>query len=726
LKYGKSTDEIMKKGRSKEFQQADGVRESLVEQIPAKLLKTLDDLDIGQLVCDLWDRENSNRVDWLDRQRLLEKEYEEFIEPLYAAPAAWSSTLHYPVTLTVGKTYHARMLSAITAVDPPFNVKARKEANVEKAPVIQELMQYTTKEWSNFHQGMDDVYDTWVWDWCMRGTGILKPRWEKQFVKFKDVIEEEETEVIVQTAPDGLPAEIETTSMVEREVDRIITTFDGPVVDAVAPEDIVLVGSADPHRAEAVIHRTFMNRSDLLMQADRGVFSEERVEDLLEHTAPTIPGSDVTDANKHQRVIRSGESQLSPDHRKDRYELLEGHLKVSVDKTGIDVDVVVFVEKKSRKILRATYLHRIMQTGVRPFFKADFHLRRGATFGAGLPEIIYSLTKEIDTVRNLRMDFGLLSSLPFGYYRATSSLETDKIPIEPGQLVPLDNPQTDVFFPQLGNRTAFGFQEESAIYQMLERYTGTSDLQHGIIAGQGATRTATGARALMGESNTNLNVYLKRLQRPLGQLYRYMLAMLQKKIKPGFAYRLQGPDGKDVFREIQSREELQGAYDFILDANSANSNPQVQIEAASQVLQLTGNPLDIQLGIVSPLERFEAIKNYLQALGVKDYSRFIRKPQMSRAYSPAEMVDRIINGIDLTLAPDMDLQGFVTYAQEIFSRDDILGQFSPQQAMALGAKVQEATQLLEALQQQQAQVANQQQQQTNSTMGPPMPEGGAL
>jgi hypothetical protein len=283
-----------------------------------------------------------------------------------------------------------------------------------------------------------------------------------------------------------------------------------------------------------------------------------------------------------------------------------------------------------------------------------------------------------------------------------------------------------VFFPQLGNRTAFGFQEESAIYQMLERYTGTSDLQHGIIAGQGATRTATGARALMGESNTNLNVYLKRLQRPLGQLYRYMLAMLQKKIKPGFAYRLQGPDGKDVFREIQSREELQGAYDFILDANSANSNPQVQIEAASQVLQLTGNPLDIQLGIVSPLERFEAIKNYLQALGVKDYSRFIRKPQMSRAYSPAEMVDRIINGIDLTLAPDMDLQGFVTYAQEIFSRDDILGQFSPQQAMALGAKVQEATQLLEALQQQQAQVANQQQQQTNSTMGPPMPEGGAL
>lgn len=717
-RYGKTTEEIFEGGRSKEFQQDENVKESLREQIPKKLLKILDEEEIGQLTVDLWNQNNSQRSDWLERQRILELEYEEFIDPLYDAPMSWSSTLHYPVTLTIGKTYHSRMYAAITQVSPPFTVKPRKAATVERAQVVQDIMQYADAEWANYYQGTNEVKDQFVWDWVMRGTAILKARWDKKFVKFRDV--EDQTDMVSQvvTGPDGLPTEQQVPRTREVEVDKIIKTFDGPVADCISPEDLAIIGHYDPQRAEAVIERTFMTRSELLMLVDRGIFDEDRVEDVLRNVGPTRPGSDQSDAAKHDRTSRAGESSYAPPHEQDEYEILEGYLKVAIDDTGIDTDVVVFVEKNSSKILRATYLHRVMETGERPYFKADFHRRRNATYGCGLPEIIYSLSKEIDAVRNMRMDFGLLSTLPFGYYRATSSMDQETIPIEPGSLVPLDDPSRDIFFPNLGNRTVFGFQEEQSIYTMIERYTGTSDLQLGILGAQGAARTATGARAVLGESNANLNVFLSRLQRPLAQFYRYMLAMVQKKIKPGFTYRLMGPDGKEVFNQLASREEIAGQYDFMLDANSANSNPQVQLEVATQILQLTGNPLDFQLQIVTPQERYEALKNYYRALGVKDFSRFVRKPAESQIqWTPGEMIDRILNGADVPLSPASDLQGFIAFAQDIFERDDILGQFSGQQTIALVAKMREAQQLLDAMQQQQAQMANMAQQQANAQAG---------
>jgi len=720
-KYGKPVKDILQAGkRSKEFQKKEGVQESLREQIPKDLLKKLKELSMGQTIVDHWTSGNSQRADWLERQRKLEKETDEFIDPIYSAPMTWSSTLHYPVVLTIGKAYHARMYSAITAVEPPFTVRARREATVQQAQGVQHLMNYTIKDWANNYQGIDAELDEWTWDWIFRGVAYLKARWDKKYVKFKDVQERNEVFETTRMNPEtGLDEVVSSQETVEEEVDVIKKIFDGPCVELVHPEDIVLIGSTDPQKASAVVERSYFNSSELLQLVDRGLMDEDAVNEVIESGRDRI-GSDITDSAKHDRAMRSGFSAAEAENEKDKFEILEAHLRAVIDNTGIDTDIIVWVHKNTRQILRATYLYRVMDTGDRPYFKAEFHRRKNGE-AAGLPEILYSLGKEIDAVRNMRMDFGLLSTLPFGYYRATSSMSQESIPLEPGQLIPLDDPQSDVFFPNLGNRTVFGFQEEQAIYTMIERYTGTSDLMLGIIGDQGVTRTATGARALVGESNANLNIFLRRLQRPLRQFYKYILSMLQKKIPPGFTYRLIGEDGKDVFVTIPSREEIAGAYDFELDPNSSNSNPQIQLEIASQIYQVTGNPLDLQMGIVSPTERYEAIKNFLQAMGVKDYSRFVRKPANSnRLFTPAEMINRVLSGMEVDLTPDQDIAGFLAYAEDIFSRDDILGQFSEEDTIRLVSKIQEAQSVLQALSQQQAQVANQAQQQAaaSGTAGP--------
>ena len=356
-------------------------------------------------------------------------------------------------------------------------------------------------------------------------------------------------------------------------------------------------------------------------------------------------------------------------------------------------------------------------TGKRPFAVADFHRRTNTQNPVGLVELMYTLQKELDTIHNMRVDFGLLSTLPFGFYRASSSMSQERIPLEPGAMIPVDNPQADVFFPNLGNRTSFGFQEENSLYSYIERMTSISDLSLGILGNQGSSRTATGARITAGENNANLDVYLKRVNRGFKKMLKGVFEMLQMRIEPGFQFRLLGDDGANYWATVKSREEIAGMYDFELESASAASNRSVQVDVASQIYQATQNMLDIQLGLITPAERFEAVKNYYQALGIKNWSRFVRKPDGAvRKYTPEEVMNRVLSGQDVRLGPEQDLQGIIEYAQYIIDNDDLLGQFTEEQAIAVRRKQMEAQQMAEAVKQAAAQAANANQMQQNAAM----------
>src|SRR5205085_780512 len=103
-------------------------------------------------------------------------------------------------------------------------------------------------------------------------------------------------------------------------------------------------------------------------------------------------------------------------------------------------------------------------------------------------------------MHNLSVDAGIISTMPVGFYRATSSLKPETIRYEPGSLIPVDDPTRDIIFPQIGNRSVFGANQEAGLYTLVERLTGISDLTLGSMSGgQGAARTATGVRGLVNE-----------------------------------------------------------------------------------------------------------------------------------------------------------------------------------------------------------------------------------
>jgi hypothetical protein len=700
------------------------VTASLRDQQLDKLVTKLEDLNMGEKISQMWHTGQMDRSEWLTRQSAFLTEIDEFINPIYSPALDWSSTLHLPTILTVCKTYHSRMFAALWGIDPPFVCRSRTAANSDRAMLVEDLMRYTLRDWCNEYDGVEETLDKWLWDWITKGDGYLKARWSKQFTRFQDIetthVEDVKLEMDPQTG-----ASVPTPFMreVEREVSRTEEIYNGPMLERTACEDILVIGAdGDPQKADAVLEQTWMTASELWSMADQKIFRSAAVEEVVRGGKDILIGNDQTSNIKQQQIVQGGRSRLNREIEQDRYKIIEAYLKVDVDGSGITSDVIVWIHARSRKILRATYLRRIMPSGKRPYFRIAFHKRHGVEYSVGLVELLYSLGKEIDAMHNINVDIGILSSLPFGFYRpTTASLKEESLPIEPGALIPVDNPQADIYFPNLGVRTSFGFQEHQALMSQIERLTSISDLNLGVIGAQGATRTATGTRALLGESSNNLNIFISRMNRGWKRALRYMFEMLQQRIPPGFQFRVLGDDGNAYWRQIESKQELCGMYDFELDANSANSNKQVQIEQANLIVQSTANPIDLQLGIVTKENRYEALLHNLKVNGVKDVAKFLTKPQGAfLSLSPLEMADRLLSGVDVELNPQMDLQGFITIAQHFHDEEELNGQFGPHQLGVLMHKAQEAQLMLQALQQAQGQanVAQQQNMNTQASMIP--------
>lgn len=724
--------ELMRDGRKNALadDQAAGIQvtASLRDQIVQKLYQKLKEEELPRRLVELWQRGNTERAEWLERQREYIVQIDEFIDPIYTSSTDWGSVLHLPTILTVCKTFHARMVSALLSIDPPFTVRARQEAFVDSEMLVSDFIRYALKDWMNYNKGIDPVIDSWIWSWVTTGVGITKSRWDKKFTRFIDV---QEIPVPIQRMvvdEEGHTQIVEDVEMQEEEVARTLTTFEGPCLDLVNVEDLLIIGGeGDPDKADSVIQEYALTASELLSLADQKIFNMEAVEEVIEK-GRSSKSEGVGDDLKAQRMDNSGLGYDQGEQELDRYKILECYLQYDCDGSGINSEIVVWINPDTRALLRATYLHRIMPCGYRPFVKIDFHRRAGSTYGAGLVELLYSLGKEIDAMHNMRVDVGILTSLPFGFYRPTSQTPEESLAFEPGTLIPLDNPGQDVFFPNLGNRTSFGFQEEAALMNQVERLTSVSDLSLGIIGAQGATRTATGTRAILGEANANLDIFLRRLNVGWKQTLKYLWSNIQHKVKPGFVFRITGEDGRSVWHTATT-EALKGQYDFELEGNSTNSNKQVRLEVANLLVQVTGNPMDIQLGLVSPRERYEAIRRLLMENGIKDVSKYVRKPnQIPRVFTPLEIANRLLYGMDVPLDGMQDLDGFMAFVENIMSDDELLGQFDTNAIAALVAKAQEAQALKEAIAQQQAQQANMMQQQINASQGanPGAPVGTSM
>lgn len=694
----------------------DAVVENLVEKCKEK--------EVGLKIRKMWSTHNANTAEHKERMERLQA-WDEFVddnEMLYDG----ESNLHIPMPMIVLKTFHARMYQALFSVDPPFSVRAMQEAYQDDVEMVYGLMQWSLQEWANYHNGVEQVIDRWLWNWCAYGSSVLKIRWDRKFTRYVDVREEFVAgpsiwEVVI--GDDGTIEEVESPAVVKQQVEKTVTekVFEGPIFEYVNKEDIAIIGNRDIQLADAVIHREWFDADRLNSYALQGVFNKDTVE-LIIGAGPDSESGRENMTIAQDREIHSGISTLDVEEDLSKYEILEAYLEMDINDDGLNESIIVWADADTGEILRATYAHRVSKGGKRPFVNIEFIPREGHGYAMGLLEILHPLSVELDFIHNVKIDIGLLAAQPFGFYRAATGMDPVKLRIKPGDMIPVDDPGSHVFFPNLGDRSGFFQQEEMQLMQHIERLTAINDINTGALGRQGVARTATGVSALVSENSANLDIFIKRMQRGWRSALRLLWGMLQQRLPDGTEFRVTGRDGREYFNRV-NKSDLQCSVDFNLEATSANSNRMIQLEQAQQVLAQLMNPFFIQLGIVEPDNVFEGLKDYFQALGKKDYSRFIKKSNLQsyRILTAEEELRRLLAGYKIDVTPELDHQKFIDLWDSMKETEGLEAMYGADNIQKVEGQYQQHQAMMEAMNAQAAQVQQAQQQMFNG-MGP----GGAI
>lgn len=690
---------------------------SLRDATVENLVKKCNDLELGLKVQKAWLQHKAHVEEHNQRMQKLQN-WDEYIEE-FDFGYDGESNVHLPLPMIVLKTFHARMFQALFAVDPPFAVRAMQEAYQDDVDMVYGLMSWTLKEWANHNEGVEDTADRWLWNWAGWGNGTLKLRWDCKYTRYMDVEDfytrgPSTWEVIIDPET-GTVEEVEKPSVIRGQRERAVTEkiFEGPVVEYIQKEDFAMIGGRDVQLCDMVIHRSFYNASQLQSEALRGVFDQEAVDQMIEggpHAEAGRPGMDI----KQDREINSGIQTLDIPEDLDRYEVLEAHFEADVNSDGLNESIIVWVDNQRGTVLRATYAHRVNRGGKRPFVNIEFIPREGHGYAMGLLELIHPISVELDFIHNIKVDIGMTAAMPIGFYRAATGLDPIKLRIKPGDLIPVDDPSSHVFFPNLGDRSGFFKDEEMILLQHVERLTAINDINTATLGRQGAARTATGVSQLVAENSANLDIFIKRMQRGWRQLLRIMWQTLQQRLPDGTEFRVTGKNGKEYFRRV-NRMNIQQRVDFFLEATSANSNRMIQLEQTMQVLAQTMNPLFLQLQIVTPGGVYEALKDYFQALQRKDYARFIqRPPQIIRQLTAEEELARVVNGKSVPITPDMDHARFIELAQELMGQDGVEQMYGAPQLEAVRSQMNQHQAIMQAMEAQSKQIAQAQQQGFNA------------
>lgn len=658
----------------------------MAEEISEKIDKSLDrdkSMPLSQIDEDFYIEHakrvlsefNESHVDyfreremWLSAARDLRHQWEE-------GPYQNQSDIHLPYTITMAKAIHARLYEAFGQSQSFFSVESNNPAYEERESTIKYFMDWVLAKYINRGDGFKPFMDRFLDDLVYDGSAICKTTWDVWEHSYKDldyeVIEEETDELVADEQGDLQRIRIPVTRMRVKNK-NVEETKSAPRIAAIDIGDFYMpAGFQSTHLAPWCAHRVYMTDDDMKERARQGKFNMDAVEEAIQKRTSITSNDDTYSSNSHSKQnigrLEGVNSQLngSQSIRYDTYNhsIIEFYTKAYItdEVTDEDMDdikskqqeIVYWYHEASSTFLGWTYLYRISPNGKRPFFKADFMPARERAYGLGVSELLYSISMYMDAMHQLKMDNGLLSSLQFGVYRSSSTLKPDTFRVEPGELVPVEDPNDVKFtsFPYLGD---FGVQEEQSLRAYGTEILPINDIALGNFSQKGvagAMRNATGASVVDRQSNIQLNPHLDRIALCIGNALNALFIMCRERMPNNLFYRVMGEDGNPVFGDVR-REDLMGDYDFNIEVDMMGASEAEKQQRATLMMQTLLNPTWMQLGLVTPSNYYEVLFNYLRSYNIKRIHKYITKPPeySGPPVSTQERLFRLVSGMN---SPDM-------------------------------------------------------------------------
>ena len=453
-------------------------------------------------------------------------------------------------------------------------------------------------------------------------------------------------------------------------------------------------------------------------------------------------GTDETSQPKEQKDDMEGVETQTPLATHGTVRVLEVYDRWDVDGDGLEEDVVFHIVcnggMSDGRLARARYLTEIIPPGPqgarRPIEKFNLFPDTNRYYCPSMPEQVEGMSDLMNMFFNFGADAGVLSNMPFFFYRAASGLKPEIMKLNPGEGYPLDDPKADVYFPQLPNaQGTWVFNIIAMCNQFLEKLSMQSQLSFGGVP-QGksaALRTTDNMQAVLQQGDVRIERVLRRLFEGLSCVWDQGLALCQRYLPPSTEYRIMGVPTKDeAFDTIEDRKEIAGQFTFQWRATMTNTNPMMQQQTALSLVQILSSPFLLQMGIVGPEEVYRAIRRYVETLEEANSDQYLKRPA-GVSSAPKITAEQAISML-LNSRPPSEVnpvEPIDEHAKKLgaFMQSDQFGMLSAQQVAMFGEYLRQVSEKAAMVQQQAQQMAlaQQFQQQLGGGNGQPgAPSGG--
>lgn len=279
-----------------------------------------------------------------------------------------------------------------------------------------------------------------------------------------------------------------------------------------------------------------------------------------------------------------------------------------------------------------------------PLVKLFYEISNNRWFShRGACELLEDMIKEIDVQHNMKIDGQTMRNAPMIIYRA-GMVNPRMARVNPASAIPVQGLQSlddTIRAINLHNpNTEYSYEREQQILETkIQEYVGQIDF--GLQSQINRRQPRTLGEVEMQQSNAGSVFSLDsgHYKHSFGKIFQMIFELWSEFGPDSYEFNYFGQNSMPERIKL-SKEEIQGKYTVKVRGTDHNTNPQLKIQKAQQIMLASTNEMLINMNVVGPQQAAEALKRMYQAMDIEGYETLVNmQPQMPPPPDPRTSIN---------------------------------------------------------------------------------------
>lgn len=270
-------------------------------------------------------------------------------------------------------------------------------------------------------------------------------------------------------------------------------------------------------------------------------------------------------------------------------------------------------------------------SGKFPFVKLFYELCDDRWFShRGIPEIIEDIVKEIDIQHCQKIDQQTIRNTPQFVHRA-GMINKTAMQFLFGQSFPVTGmqPLNDVIAPLNNNNpnVEYSYKDEQMLLETkIEELIGQQDFTLQSMINRRQPRTLGEVQLQNQSMQLIFSLDADMLRESFRNLFNWVWELWCQYGEDEYEFAYFGKNGWEKIK--LTKEETQGKYKLDVRGNDQNTNPQVRLQKAEMIMNMSLNPIAIQTNVITPINIANSYKLAYQELDVPNWQELVMPPEI--------------------------------------------------------------------------------------------------